>query len=314
VNHAPPSPAPPSPIPPSPGRVSLSVLVLCLVWSSTWWAIRLSLLDLPPCTAAAARFLFAGALMTGAASALRGREHGTAPPPWLWVTMAVCNFAASYGILYATETVVPSGIAAVLWAVFPVLMAVSGHLFLGERVRPRQALGFLIATAGTVTMFCGDLGGQHEALLLPALLLLASPIVSAVGTTLVKRHGQGHSSLLLNRNAMLLGGALLAGAALLLERPATAVWSPRAIVATVYLGAVGTALTFGLYFWLLRWAQASRLGLISYVTPSLALLFGWLVGDGTLDAATLAGGGLVAVGIALVVSRHLVQRDDRAGR
>ncbi len=299
---------------PSPLVVHGLVAVLCIVWSSTWWAIRVSLLDLPPCTAAACRFLLAGALMAAVCAALRNREPGSAPPFWLWATMGATNFAASYGILYATETVVPSGIAAVLWAVFPVLMASAGHLFLGERLRPLQALGFAIAFLGTAAMYCGDLGGDRAVILDRALLLLLSPIVSAVGTTLVKRHGHGHSSLLLNRNAMLLGGALLAIAALVLERTATPHWSPRAIGATIYLAAIGTTLTFGLYFWLLRWAQASRLSLISYVTPCLALLFGWSVGDGGVDTATLCGCGLIAAGIALVVRRPRVQAPGSDGR
>lgn len=282
---------------------TLLIALLCVVWSSTWWAIRVSLVDLPPLTAAAVRFAVAGALMALVARALGAREAGTPPPRWLWVVMATTNFAGSYGILYHTEAVVPSGIAAVLWAVFPVLMAASGHLFLGERLGARQAGGFALATVGTFVMFCGDLGGDRQAILGAALLLLVSPVVSAVGTTLVKRHGKGHSSLQLNRNAMLLGGALLAAAAWWTERDAPARWTPRALLATAYLAAVGTTLTFGIYFWLLRHTQASRLALVSYVTPCLALLFGWLVGDGSLDAATLAGCGLVAAGIALVVGR-----------
>jgi drug/metabolite transporter (DMT)-like permease len=290
-----------SPPGPSPSTIRLLVAVLCLIWSSTWWAIRVSLQDLPPYTAATARFLLAGLLMVAVTAALRRREHGTSPPPWLWGSMALCNFALGYGILYVTETAVPSGIAATLWAVFPLLMALSGRLFLGERLGLRHAAGFLVAFTGTVVMFQGGLGGDRATVLPYALLLLLSPIVAAVGTTLVKRYGSGSSSLLLNRNAMLLGGALLAVAAVAFEHPARAVWSPRAVVATLYLAVVGTALTFGLYFWLLRWSQASRLSLIAYVSPCMALAFGWLVGDGTLDGTTLAGTALIAAGIALVV-------------
>jgi drug/metabolite transporter (DMT)-like permease len=292
---------------PSAPVVRLLVALLCLVWGSTWWAIRISLEDLPPCTAAAVRFLLAGLLMCGVASALRRNERAEPPPAWLWVSMSAGNFALSYGVIYLTETVVPSGIAAVLWAVFPLLMAVCGRLFLGERLAARQALGFVVAFAGTVTLYLGDLGGDRAAALPYALLLLLSPVAAAAGTTLVKRHGSHTSSLLLNRNAMLLGGVLLAAAAVAFERPAAAVWTTRAVVATLYLAVVGTVLTFGLYFWLLRWSSASQLSLIAYVTPCLALLFGWALGDGALDAVTLLGAVAIAAGIALVV-----RRDSRA--
>jgi drug/metabolite transporter (DMT)-like permease len=289
--------------PPSRGVVGVLVAVLCLIWSSTWWAIRVGLEDLPPLTAAAARFLLAGVLMIAVARLLRGREAGATPPLWLAGTMAACNFAISYGILYYTETTVPSGIAAVLWAVFPVLMALSGHWFLGERLTPRRAAGFLVAFGGVVTMYLGDLGGDRAAVLPHACLLLASPLAAAVGTTVVKRHGSAYSSLLLNRDAMLLGGAALAVAALLLEHDAPRAFTARAVGSITFLAVIGTSVTFGIYFWLLRSSQASRLSLVSYVTPCLALLLGWAVGDGTLDLPTLGGTALIASGIALVVAR-----------
>jgi drug/metabolite transporter (DMT)-like permease len=75
-----------------------------------------------------------------------------------------------------------------------------------------------------------------------------------------------------------------------------------------YLALIGTCLTFGVYYWLMRWAAASDLALVSYVTPVLALLLGWLVGDHSLDTATIAGSALVAVGIALVLGRGRAAR------
>ena len=291
---------PATPAGPAPWLINALVIVLCLTWSSTWWAIRVSLEELPPLTAAAIRFALAGVVMTIAAAALRHRESGRTPPIWLWATMGLTNFALTYGILYWAETTVPSGIAAVLWAIFPVLMAIAGHTLLGESLRPRQMLGFGVAFSGVVAMFYGDLGAVGD-VTGQALVLLLSPLAAAVGTTLVKRHGSDCSSLLLNRNGMLLGAAVLAIAGLLLESDHERTFGVRAVLATLYLALVGTCLSFGLYFWLLRRAQANRLSLIAYMTAPLALLLGWLVGDGTLDATTLASAAAIALGIALVL-------------
>lgn len=279
----------------------LLVALLCVVWSSTWLVIRFGLEDLPPLTSAAVRFLVAGACMALLAPFLHRREGAPPPQRWLWLVAGGCNFAGSYGVLYIAETVVPSGIAAVLWAVFPLLMATSGRLFLGERLRRRQWLGFLLAFCGVVLMFGGDLGGIGRDGLPMALLLLLSPIVTAVGTTLIKRHGSDRSSVLLNRNGMLTGAVLLSLAALLREGVVLDGFTAPAIAATLYLALVGTVLTFGVYFWLLRQAQANRLSLISYVTPCLALLLAAAAGDGTLDAFALGGTGLVVSGVACVV-------------
>jgi drug/metabolite transporter (DMT)-like permease len=289
--------------PPTTRLVPLWIAMLCVVWGSTWWAIRLSLADQPPLSSAALRFLVAGAAMTVLAPRLRRAERAPPPPTWLWLIAGATNFAGCYGLLYLAETTVPSGIAAVLWGIFPLLMAGSAVLFLGERLRGLQVCGFLVSFGGIVTVFAGDLGGLPAGDLGPPLLVLGSALSSAIGTTLVKKFGAGTSSVLLNRNGMWLGAALLAVAAFAREQPLAMTWSRQGVLATLYLALFGTALTFGVYFWLLRTVAASRLALITYVTPVLAMLIAALVGDGAMDAAAWLGTLLVTAGIALVVRR-----------
>jgi drug/metabolite transporter (DMT)-like permease len=69
------------------------------------------------------------------------------------------------------------------------------------------------------------------------------------------------------------------------------------------LALCGTALTFGVYFWLLQRVPATRLSLISYVTPVLAMLLGVAVGDGHADSALWLGTAAVIAGVALVVQQ-----------
>lgn len=292
------SAAAPSDRPLRPWVVPSLVALLCLVWGSTWWAIRVCLEDQPPLSSAALRFALAGAVMAALVRQLAPVDGLPAPPRWLWLAAGLCSFAGAYGVLYVAEQTVPSGVAAVLWAVFPLLMAGSGVLLLGERLRPSQALGFVVSFAGIVAVFGGDLGGAPTG---DALLLLASPVVSATGTTLVKKFGRGTSSLLLNRNGMLFGAALLGAAAFACEQPLAMRWTWQVVAATLYLAVFGTALTFGVYFWLLQRVPASRLALVSYVTPVLAVLLGVAVGDGDAGPSLWLGAALVVGGVALVV-------------
>jgi drug/metabolite transporter (DMT)-like permease len=292
--------------PPTTNSLAVPALIalLCVVWSSTWWAIRICLEHQPPLSSAAVRFLIAGIAMAALAPLLQRREAAPPPPLWLWSIAGACNFAGSYGILYVAETVVPSGIAAVLWAIFPLLMAGSGVLFLDERLRPRQWLGFTVAFAGIVAVFWSDLGGVPDDQTGFAWLLLLSPVTAAIGTTLVKKFGSRTSSVVLNRNGLLLGAAMLAVTALLREDPLAMTWTPQVTIATLYLAVIGTTMTFGIYFWLLRTVAASRLALITYVTPVLAMLLATAVGDGTHSALAWSGAGGVVLGIALVVGKR----------
>ncbi|MGA1608195.1 MAG: DMT family transporter, partial [Planctomycetota bacterium] len=250
--------------PPGPALTRVLVAVLCLIWGSTWLVIQEGLDDLPPLTSAGVRFALAFAVMVFLAPRLARREGGGTPPARLWVLVGTLNFAVSYAIVYVTETVLPSGLVAVLWAVFPLMAAVPGHFLLGERLGPRQLVGLLLGFVGTCLLFGTDIADFEVGdggLLGPlgaALLLLVSPLVSVIGQTGMKLWGTRHSSALLNRNAMGLGAFLLLALALAFERDAAPRWTPAAIGSIVYLAVVGTCLTFTLYYWLLRYAEVTR--------------------------------------------------------
>lgn len=283
----------------------LLIALLCLIWGSTWIVIKFGLADLPPFTSAGVRFALAALVMTVASALLGGREGGVRPPRWLSLALGVLSFGVSYAVVYWSETRLPSGLVSVLWSVFPILMAVSGHWFLpGESLRAGQWLGFVIGFAGVGLLFFTDLKHFGAGAIPAALILLLSPLAATVGTTLVKRHGAGVSSLALNRDAMWIGASLLCIAAFTTERDVPLHWTGPAIFGVVYLAIVGTAVAFGLYFWLLRHRPANHLSLISYVTPAIALLLGALLGETPITRYTLAGSFLILVGVALAVRGH----------
>ena len=290
---------------PSPKTITILVAILCLAWGSTWVVIKEGLRDLPPFTSAAYRFVIAAAVMVALAPMLQRREGGERPAAWLWLVLGFTNFGASYGIVYWSTTLLPSGLVSVLWAVFPLLMAVGGHFLLdGERLEARQGLGFVMAFGGMVLLFATDLQKFGAEGVPAALVLLLSPLVTAVGNLLVKKHGGGVSSALLNRNAMLVGAAMLAAVGWWRERGVEVNWTGNAVFSVLYLALIGTVLTFGLYFWLLRYARANRMSMIAFVTPVIALVLGWLVGGEPIYAHTLGGAGLIVAGVAIVVSRR----------
>lgn len=298
---------------PSSTAVVLLVALLCLVWGSTWIVIQWGLRDLPPFTAGAARFLAAALVMTAIAPVLARHEGGRNPPLSLSLVVGLLNFGASYGIVYWSETRIPSGLTSVLWSVYPLMMAVAGAWFLaGERVRARQLAGFLLGFAGVAVLFATDLHDLGADTVRTGVVLLGSPLVSCIGTTIAKRAGKDVSSALMNRNAMWIGAAVLVACATGFESSVEAHWSARAIESVAYLSILGTVLTFTLYFWLLRHVAAYRLAMISYVTPVIAMTLGTLIGKERLTAWTVAGSVTILLGVALVVVRPRARDAVRA--
>ena len=290
---------------PSPALLRAAIILLCLIWGSTWVVIKGGLRDLPPFTSAGARFAIAALPMVGVAALLGKREGGRRPPVWLWLVQGTTNFGMSYGIVYHAETVLPSGLVSLLFGVYPMLQALAGHYFLdGEHLRSTQWIGFGVGLAGLYLLFRTDIRGFGPEGVPTALLLLLSPISVVIGTTLVKRYGGGVSSTLLNRNGMFVGAALLLGAAFALERESGVSWTSPAIASLLYLAIMGTVVTFSLFFWLLRYAPAHKMALIAYVTPALALFLGWAFADEQVTASTLGGAACILCGVLFVVHRR----------
>lgn len=265
--------------------------------------IREGLDDLPPFTSAGVRFLLAAVVMAMLAPWLAPREGGTRPTLRLVAAMGVLNFALSYGVVYWAECSLPSGLVALLWAIYPMLMAAMGHVWLrGERLRGRQWIGFLGGFAGVGLLLGTDLPDIGGGAVTAGLVLLVSPLAVAFGTVIIKREGRGVCSVLLNRDAMALGAALLLMVALFTERDAPAAWTPRAVGSIVYLAIAGTVVTFGLYHWVLRFAPAHQLALIAYVTPVLALALGVALRNEPVGPNTLVAGLLILAGVTGVLA------------
>jgi drug/metabolite transporter (DMT)-like permease len=167
---------------------------------------------------------------------------------------------------------------------------------------PRQWLGLIGGFAGVALMFATDVSACGAEAVPAGLILLLSPLISAVGTNLLKREGSGTSSVLMNRNGMLLSAGLVAAWALFMENDAPADWTPRAIFSVAYLALVGTVVGFGVYLWLLRHAPATRLALIAYCIPVVALTLGATLADEPIGLHTLAGMGLILAGVAFVMA------------
>lgn len=289
---------------PRPWLINALLGLLCLIWGSTWLVIKTGLRDLPPLWSAGVRFAIAALAMAVLAAILRRREGGE-PPPWrLSVAMGLTTFAFSYALVYWSETILPSGVVSVLWAVFPIMQAVAGHYFLpDERLVPRQFMGFGLGFVGIVVLFAADFGRLGPEAIPTAALLLLSPAASLVGNIVVKRSGPQVNSLLLNRNAMFVGAAGLLTASVILEPGQTGSWTASAVTSVAYLAILGTVVTFGIYFWLLRYAPANKMALVAYVTPPIALTLGWALGDEPLTLTLLGGTALVLVGVALTKRR-----------
>lgn len=285
----------------------LTIGLLTLIWGTTWSAIRVSLGGFPPMTAVALRFALAGALLAGYAH-LTGVP--LRPRSWLelrlWVLHAVLSFCVSYGVVFWAQQWVPSGLASVLFASFTLMVAVLAHFMVpGERLTAVSGVGVVVGIAGIGVIYAADLaalGGRH--VVVAAVVMLLSPLASAVAAVAVKRWGRGLHPVSLNAAGMLAGAMAMAVLAVVFEEWPQAPPSSGAVAAMLYLAVFGSALSFTLYFWLLEHMEVSHLALIGYLTPVVAVTVGALWLDEPVTGRLLAGSGLVMAGVVLAARRR----------
>jgi len=287
------------------GSAIHGAFVLCtLIWGTTWAVIRVGLADMPPFKGAALRFALAGALLLVVALARRVPLGKTVREWALWLINGALSFGVSYGTVYWAEQWVPSGLAAVIFATFPLFIAVFAHfLLIGERLCVSSSGGIVLGFVGIAVIFSEDLallGGPGTPM--AVLVALFSPVSAALASVVVKKWGQDIHPLSLTSVPMLVGSILLALFAALLEKEKTIVWSGQALGSLLYLTVAGSVVTFLLYFWLLRRVEVIRLSLIAYATPVLAVLVGVILMDEQLTSRIVLGGAVVVFGI-IITSR-----------
>jgi drug/metabolite transporter (DMT)-like permease len=283
-------------------RLYGAFLLLTLIWGTTWAVIRVGLEGLPPFTGVGLRFLLAGAILLAVAPALGVRFRWSRREIGLWLTNGALAFSASYSIVYWAEQYIPSGLAAVLFATYPLFLAVFAHLALPrERLSSRTGGGLFLGFLGIVIIFSDDLralgGGDVRSV---ALAFLVSPMVSAAATVVVKRWGSGIHPLSLAAMPMLFCGLVVGGLALVLERDRAFTLDSRSLGALLYLAVLGSALTFTVYYWLLAHTPATRVSLIAYIVPVVAVAVGALAFGEPIRARVVAGGLVVLAGVAIV--------------
>lgn len=293
---------------PKPGRLptAAALAALILIWSTTWAVIRVGLRGIPPFTGVALRFAVASAALLALAPFLGVKLGRNRTERRLWLANALLTFALPYGVLYWAEQEVPSGLASVLFATFPLMVTVIAHFTLaGERLNRRGAVGILTGFAGIAVIFSEDfhaLGGPGVAT--AAAVLLIAPFSAAFGSIVIKKWGSGVHPMSTAAVPMGMAALLMGALALAVERGRPVHFDTPSVLAVLYLAVIGSALPFTLYFWLLKHQTATGMSLINYATPVLAVAVGTVFLSEPFTVRVLLGTALVLVGVGVALRKR----------
>jgi drug/metabolite transporter (DMT)-like permease len=294
------------------------MLILYVVWGSTYLGIRIAVESIPPFLMAGARFALAGLVMLGAAVVLR-RGSFAMPSPREWRDSFVVGgllMGGGMGMVALGEESVPSGIAALLIALMPLWVALLGRAFFGERLPWGAVIGIGIGLAG-VAILVGPSANANESFNPGGIAaLILSPISWASGSLFSAHRAKlPRDPLVATAAQMLTGSVVLAVMAAVRGEYATfriEAVTAESLAAFAYLAIIGSLVAFTAYVWLLRVAPLPLIATYAYVNPIVAVGLGALVLSEPITPRTLVAGAVIVFAVALIITSR--NRMTSAGR
>jgi drug/metabolite transporter (DMT)-like permease len=292
-------------------------LLTCLIWGSTWLAIRIGLESTPPIIAAGYRFTLAGILIYSVI-VIRGIKIQTDKTAIkLYIAMALFSFVFPYGLIYWAEQFVPSGLTAVLYAVYPFSIAIFTTIMIpSEKIGVNKIIGMIVSFTGLYIIFSGSFTGDLNNYVTGMIVIILSAIMQSAIAVSIKKYGNHLHSLAMNFYPMLIAGIVLTIYGVISGLMSShssaglpADWSARvfgvfnfkSVFSIFYLALFGSLITFTCYYWLLKRVNIIIVSLITFITPVIALFLGWLFYREELSIHQSVGCVLVLTGLLIAI-------------
>ena len=277
----------------------LSFVALVLLWGSAFSALKVGLEYAPPVLFAGVRSILGGLMMLLAALAWGGSPKFRCD----WAVLALLsalNVVLFLGLQTIAIMFLPSGSAAVLIYLQPILVGVFAWLFLGEGLTTRKVVGLLLGFSGIAAVSAGGLlGDLPPGAPLGVAFGIGAALSWALGTVYFKKVQDRVATLWAVAVPFLAGGIVLTALGLLVESPAEITWNTPFLASLLYSSLLGTAVAWLLWLGLVRAGEASRVSAYIFFVPLVAVLIGAIFLDETLSPSLLVGATLVVAGIYL---------------
>jgi drug/metabolite transporter (DMT)-like permease len=282
----------------------LGVVLLMVVWGSTFVVTKAAVREVPPFTLAAVRFIIAVLVLAPFAMTRGGLGRLPQPLPWrVLLLMALTgiviltvgfNFALQYG---------SASQGSLIYALTPGAIALGAVIALRERVSRRRTAGIVLSIAGVAWLIVsGESQAESPAPLAGAACMLAGVIAWVVYTVAAKRLAAADQIVVITVVSVLGALMLLPFAAVELLQSPRSMPSLQASLGIAYLGVLASAAAYLVYNLALRELDASLVGVLSNLDPIVGVVTSVVFLDESLNAGQMGGGSLALIGMWLASS------------
>ncbi len=278
-------------------RAILMGLAFALMWSSAFTSARIIVAAAPPLSALALRFALSGAIGVGLAFAM-GQRVRLMPSQWRAVIIfGICQNALYLGFNFVAMQWIEASLAAIIASIMPLLVALAGRVFLGDRLKPLGFAGLVAGMAGVAIIMGARFSGGADALGVAFAFVGVAALTLA--TLMVRGASAGGNLMMIVGLQMLVGAAVLAPVALATET-LTIAWSWKLAAAFAYTLFVPGLLATWIWFSLVARIGAVRAATFHFLNPFFGVVVAAALLGERLRLADALGVVIIMAGILAV--------------
>ena len=281
-------------------KVIFAYTAICTIWGSTWLVIKIGLETMTPLLSAGLRFAVAGIILYGIIRMRKIPIPWNEKTRWFYFVIAFTSFSVPFGLVYWGEHQISSGMTSILFATYPLWVAIISSLLIPEdRITAAKIVGVLLGFIGVVVIFSHNVQfDASSATLLGMGAVILSGAIQAFSAVTIKKHGHEISPFVVSFVPMTISAVMLLAGSYFVEDLSAVQFTPSALFSIIFLAIFGTIVTFVSYFWLLKRVEVVILSLTAFVTPVIAVLLGVIILKEQVFPELFAGASLVFLGIA----------------
>jgi drug/metabolite transporter (DMT)-like permease len=288
----------------------IAYAAICVIWGTTFAAIRIAIETIPTLLMNGLRFVAAGLMLLFIAGLMGARFPKRAYEWRAQIISGVLMAACGNTLVVYAEHVVSSGLAALMIATIPIWMAVMEAVLGLSRFTRRKMFGLALGFGGVGLLVAPAIGRPD--LSLPFFLAVGALQLSAIcwnsGTLFSRRHPTSSDPMANAVVQTLAGGVTVTALALVTgQGPSVAMFSLRSVLPLLYLVVFGSVIAYTAYNYALSKLSAGKVSSYAYVNPAVAVVVGALVLQETVTVRMILAMAIILGGVAVI------QFDPRRG-
>ncbi len=282
-------------------RAYLAWVAICLIWGTTYLAIRIGVHDFPPVLFAGFRWLIAGPILIIILK-LRGYKLPALKDIKHLAVVGILLLGFGNGLVVFAEQWVPSGLTALLISTDPLwIVGIKSLLPGGPRLNLKIVIGVLLGLAGVILIFESNLSAiLNTQYLIGVIGLMFCVLCWSSGTLYSKYKKVSVHPLMGAAVQMAIAGICLSLLGIIIGESSNLHLTQNGVFSFLYLLVFGSFIAYGSYIYAVANLPVSFVSTYAYINPVIALFLGWLILDEKLNYTIMIGAIIILIGVYIV--------------